>query len=179
MAEEIRGVTWDLDGAQLAPWQAAQRLYKAGFEDAKILTLMWATLEGESGRYLKAWHHNVDRDESGQILYFADGKMLIKSTDLGFIQRNVVHAPQTYKHPDEAGEFTESLFQQHADLARGDRSAEVAWELFKTRAFQPWYAYTNGHYRKHMPRAALAVANFLAVEFGLGRDLYRIREPLV
>lgn len=167
--EEIRGITWELDGEELKPWLAAQRLYKAGFKDAKVLAIMWATIEAESGGYLKAWHHNVTRNEDGTIKRTADGRMEVRSTDLGFIQRNVPHSPFVLLPTtgDESKLFVEELFTANPDLARADKSSEIAFQLWKQRGFQPWYAYTNGHYKKSMDRACLAVANFLALANGL------------
>lgn len=169
MTEEIRGVTWDLDGAELLPWLAAQRLYKAGFEDAKLLTTMWAVIEGESGGYLKAWHHNVKRNDDGSIFRNEAGNMLIKSTDLGFIQKNVVHASpvEVATTGGEAKDFVDTLFKIYPELARGDDSAKIAYQMYKQRGFQPWYAYTNGSYKKHLDQAVLAVGNYLALANGL------------
>lgn len=49
MAEEIRGVTWDLQGRQLEPWEAAQKLYVPGD---------WGTLPERRGFYAThlGWH---------------------------------------------------------------------------------------------------------------------------
>ena len=169
MTEEIKGITWDLDGAHLMPRLAAQRLYDAGFEDAKLLTTMWAVIDGESGGYLKAWHHNVKRNDDGSIFKNAAGNMLVKSTDLGFIQKNVVHAspvelPVT---GGEAKDFVDMLFKIYPELARGDESAKIAHQMYMQRGFEPWYAYTNGSYKKHLDQAVLGVANFLAQSNGL------------
>lgn len=166
--EEIRGITWDLDGEQLKPWLAAQRLYKAGFKDANLLATMWAVIEAESGGYLKAWHHNVERNLDGTILVI-DGLMTVKSTDLGFIQKNIVHDPRQIL-PVEGNQsklFVEDLFVAYPELARADSSAEIAFELYTRRGFQPWYAHGNGSYKKSMGRACAAVANFLALKNGL------------
>ena len=169
MAEEIQGVTWDFDGEQLDPWLAAQRLYKAGFKDADDLAVMWAVMESESGGYLKAWHHNVTRNEDKTIKIFNDNLMEVKSTDLGFIQKNMVHSPTVLLpiEGDQSKLFVADLFEAFPDLARGDLSAKIAFNMWKTRGFQPWYAHTNGSYKKSMGRACVAVANFLALKHGL------------
>lgn len=169
MAEEIRGITWDLDGEQLDPWLAAQRLYNAGFKDAQELCVMWAVLEAESGGYLKAWHHNVTRNEDGTIKRFDGDLMEVKSTDLGFIQKNIVHNPKPLLpiEGDQSKLFVADLFDAFPDLARGDLSAKIARQLFLQRGFQPWYAHTNKTYKRSMPRACVAVANFLALKNGL------------
>lgn len=166
--EEIRGVTWDLDGEQLKPWLVAQRLYKAGFKDADTLAVMWAVIEAESGGYLKAWHHNVTRNEDGSIKIFPDNLMEMKSTDLGLIQKNIVHNP-TVLLPVEGNQsqlFVNDLFDAFPNLARGDKSATIAFNLWKTRGFQPWFAYTGGNYKKSLGRGFVAVANFLALKHG-------------
>lgn len=165
MAEEILGITWGLDGEELKPWQAAQRLYKAGFKDAKILATMWAIMESESGGFLKAWHHNVVRNEDGTILRSEDNLMEIKSTDLGFIQKNIVHSPHEII-PIDANQsqlFVDLLFNAFPELARGDESAIIAWNLYKFRGFQPWYAWSNGSYQKSLERGILATGNYLGM----------------
>lgn len=168
--EEIRGITFNFDGAELKPWQVAQRLYLAGplFRDAKTLATMWAVLESESGGFLQAWHHNVERNEDGTIKrYDADGveAMKIKSTDLGLIQRNVVHegGKLLAMEPVIARDFSVQLFDEHPELAHGGESALIAHQLFKLRGFQPWYAYTNGSYKKSLERGILATANYLGM----------------
>lgn len=164
MAEEIRRVTWDLEGEELRPWQAAQRLYRAGFVDAKELATMWAVLEAESGGYLKAWHHNVARNPDKTIARSSDGTMSVLSTDLGFIQRNVRHNPPVKLSINEASSrtFVATLFEKYPELADGQKSAAIARELFVERGYQPWYAYSNASYEKSLPRACEAVGNFLA-----------------
>lgn len=172
--EEIHGVTWGLDGAQLEPWQAAQRLYKAGFADTQLLCKMLAVIRGESGWYLKAWHHNVLRDADGNIQRTADGKITIKSTDLGFIQRNVVHTPPKVLADADSQAFVDQLFLTYPELARGDESAKIAWNLYKARGFQPWYAYTNGGWKNHLEQSCLAVGNYVAMVFLRKSKLLRI-----
>jgi hypothetical protein len=175
MPEEIRGVTWDATGAQLTPFQAAQRLYRAGFEDAVELATIAAVIRAESGWYLKAWHHNVQRDGAGGIDRDPEGRLVVTSTDLGFIQRNVEHTPWKHVADDDSQAFVDELFAAHPDLARADKSAAVARQLFEARGFQPWYAYSNGSYERHLGRAVLAVGNFLAVELGLGQSYLEVR----
>ncbi|MFI5405145.1 MAG: hypothetical protein ACHQ1D_01390 [Nitrososphaerales archaeon] len=169
MAQEIKGVTWDLDGEQLEPYLAAQRLYKAGFKDADLLCTMWAVIEAESGGYLKAWHHNVERNEDGTIKIYDGYLMNVKSTDLGFIQKNIPHEPDILLpiQGDQSQLFVNDLFVAFPELARGDESAKIAYQMYKTRGFQPWYAYSNGSYKKSIGRGTAAVANFLALKNGL------------
>jgi len=165
---ELRGVTWDLDGEQLKPWLAAQRLYNAGFKDANLLATMWAIIEAESGGYLKAWHHNVTRNDDGTIKLFDGYLMEIKSTDLGFIQKNITHNPKPLLpiEGDQSSLFVIDLFNAFPELARGDKSAEIAFNLYKQRGFQPWFAYSNGSYKKSLGRGFVAVSNFLALKNG-------------
>lgn len=161
--EELYGITWGLWGEELEPWQAAQRLYRAGFTDAKELATFWAVLEAESGGYLKAWHHNVVRNLDGTIARDAEGRMTVRSTDLGFIQKNTVHDPpvKLKLEADASGGFVEGLFEALPELARGDESAAIARSMFESRGFQPWYAYSNGSYKRSLERGCLAVANYL------------------
>jgi hypothetical protein len=169
MTEELIHITYDFDGERLEPWQAVQRLYLAGFVDPKLLAVGYAVMMGESGRYLKAWHHNVLRNEDGTILRSADGLMEVKSTDLGFIQKNVVHNPHVVLpiEGDQSALFVEDLFAAYPKLARGDESAEIAYALYNSvsggvkRRWTPWYAWVNGNYRKGLPSACVAVGQFL------------------
>jgi hypothetical protein len=162
--EEIYQITWEFYGERLDPWQAAQRLYKAGFTDAKVLAIGYAVMMAESGRYLKAWHHNVRRNDDGSIKRDEDGLMEVVSTDLGFIQKNVVHHPSV-KLPttgDESKEFVDGLYEKFPELARGDESAQIAYALYQDREWAPWYAYSNGSYKKGLPAACAAVGNMVA-----------------
>jgi hypothetical protein len=165
----VRGVIWDFVGPRLEPWQATQRLYNAGFKDAKTLATIWAVMEAESARYLRAFHHNVVRDGDGEIVRDSEGRFHVKSTDLGFIQRNVVHLPVVRLLDEESRPFVERLFEKYPDLARGDRSAELAFHLYQDRGYDPWVAYRNGSYKKHAGSASVAVGNFLSNYFGLGK----------
>jgi hypothetical protein len=173
MAQEIRGQTWDLDGVQLQPFQAAQRLYNAGFKDAKILVEMCA-IYGESGWYLKAWHHNVERDEDGQISLDDSGRMTIKSTDLGFIQKNYIWLTPVKCQPIEGQFWADKGFELRPDLAKGDSSADIAYDLYQLRGFQPWYA--HAYWTRHKARSVEAVADFLAVVFGLGKSYFSVEK---
>lgn len=177
MAETIRGITYNFGGPELTPVQAAQRLYLAGFKDAKDLCIAWAVMESESGGYLRAWNHNVVRDDNGDIHRTADGNFLIKSTDLGFIQRNVVHSSLVEMPFDseKSQAFVDKLFEEHPMLARGDESAEIAHNLFVRRGFSPWYAYLNKSYKRNLERACLAVGNYLAMVYVGDKNLLERR----
>lgn len=175
--EEVRGITWDLEGAKLDPWQGIQRLYLAGFKDIRLVGTFWSVLEAESASYLMAWHHNVTRNADGSIFVSEDGLIEIRSTDLGYIQRNIVHEPrvQVAYEGDESRLFVHDLFASFPQLANGQKSAEIAWELFSKRGFQPWYAHSNGSYLKHMPNAPLALGNYFerTVNRGKGNAIIR------
>jgi len=167
-------------GDQLVPPQAANRLYYGGFKDSKILTLMWAITYGESAHFLRSWHHNVQRTQDGEILRDENNKIVILSTDLGFVQRNVIHDPWVHKADVECKDYANELFAEYPEYSNGQASANEAHTLFLQRGFEPWYAYVNGGYRQHRKNAALAVANFLAVEFGLtsgpNNPIYQIKK---
>lgn len=178
MAEEIRGVTWGLDGDQFKDWQAAGRLYSAGFKDAQILGKMLAIIAGESGWFLKAWHHNVARDDAGAILRDSEGKFTVLSTDLGFIQKNIPHNPHVKLADSESQGFVDNLFLHYPELARGDSSSLIAWNMYQNRGFQPWYAYSNGGYLKHLDKACLAVGNYLGLMFLNKRTLLILNPKL-
>jgi hypothetical protein len=165
ITEELRDVTFGLWGVELAEWQAIQRLVNAGFLHPKVLTIMFAIIEGESGSYTKAWHANVARDSDGKIVRKEDAGaayMQIKSVDLGFIQRNVNVTDEWVEiHPEAMRDYIENLFSQYPDLALASESAELAFDLYSERGFSPWYAYkpTEHQFVLKKKRAARAIAN--------------------
>ena len=165
ITEEIRDVTFGLWGAELAEWQAIQRLVNAGFLHPKVLTIMFAIIEGESGSYLKAWHANVKRDAEGKIFRkVEDGAsyMQIQSVDLGFIQRNVNVTDEWVEiHPEAMRDYIENLFSLYPNLALASESSEIAFDLYSERGFQPWYAYRPLEHQFVLKkrRAARAIAN--------------------
>jgi hypothetical protein len=168
MAEEYRDVTFGYWGVELKEWQAIQRLVLAGFGEVRLLTNMFAIIEGESGSYTKAWHANVLRDplHTGPIVRNETGQMLVQSVDLGFIQRNVdVAGSGTWVDMTEEAmaSMVNALFDENPALADAQLSAEIAFDLFSQRGFQPWFAYkpgTVGFYAKKR-RAAKAIANYI------------------
>jgi hypothetical protein len=186
MVEEIRGVTWDLAGERLYPFQAAQYLYNASttkngviihpFREAKVLTVACATMGGESDWRLRSWHANVLREEDGSIKRDSQGRITIKSIDLGWIQRNADIADLPYRDT-EIAPLVQSLFdsEQFGYLDRPALAANEAARLYVDRGWQPWVAYSNGGWRRHLPNAGLAVANFIAVEFMNKQSFYAIR----
>lgn len=164
--EEIMHITWDLDGVELAEWQAIQRLYRAGFHDMLTLGTMFAIIEGESGSFTKAWHANVNRDSAGNIVRdnrAGEDYMCITSIDLGFIQYNVNVDNQFV--PMDASymqAYVDALWIHYPELADAQQSSEKAYDLFVDRGFLPWYAYkpgTLGFYQKKR-RAAKAIGDW-------------------
>lgn len=168
MPTEIQNVTYGFWGVELKEWQTIQRLVLAGFGEVRILTNMFAIIEGESGSYTKAWHANVRRtpDEVKEIVYDSNGRMFVKSIDLGFIQRNVpVAGGGVWVDPTETAmaSFVNEMYEKNPDLADAQKSAEIAFDLFTDRGFQPWYAYQPGTTRFYQKkrRAAKAIANYI------------------
>jgi hypothetical protein len=165
--EYLPGISYGFYGQRLDTVQRVQRLYFAGFKDADLLALAYAVMMGESGGYLKAFHHNVERNEDGTIKREeVDGLtfMRVKSTDLGFIQRNVVHANKPLVELTEGASkaFVDDLFLANPKLANGWESCKIAWQLYQQRGFDPWYAYSNGGWKRSIGHASLAVGKWLA-----------------
>lgn len=166
--EELRDITFGLWGEKLPDYLGIQRLVWAGFPIQNgVLLDMLATIEGESGFYLKAWHANVVRasDANQSIVYDVDGNLQVKSIDLGFVQRNVAFGEIQRVAPnvDAVKLFVEKQFTLHPDLARADESAVEAYQLWTARGFQPWYAYQPGtpKWRRKKAQAAKAIADYL------------------
>jgi hypothetical protein len=171
--EEIWNVTWSFGtGPRLDPIQSMQRLYAAGFKDASLLCVAYATMMSESGRYLKAWHANVVRNVDGtvkRIVRESDpGKeyMLVKSIDLGYCQFNVTFNPWIEIEISETVilPWVETLFEEHPEYANAWEACVIAWDFFTRRGWTPWYAHTNGSYKRGLPSASLAVARFLRMK---------------
>lgn len=176
MAEEIRGVTYDFDGARLEYFQMAQRFWKAGFKDLELLVECVATMYGESGGYLKAWHHNVVRDSDGNIQRDAQGRLGIKSTDCGLVQHNMPFPSPVWVADDVAANVAETLFAENPELTDGQKQANWAFGMWKNRGFQPWYAHEFWQTPGKLKMAVHAVADFLSVKYGLGKNFFEIVE---
>lgn len=171
-AQAPHGIIWSLDGPQLAPWQAADRLYQGGFTDPLLLAEGCAVMKAESGWYLKAWHINPVYDEDGMIVVDETGLMTVKSVDLGFIQRNVpTPNVKVEMAPGPAQAFVDGLFKANPKLSNGVESSKIAFQLYQQRGWQPWYAWTNGFHRQYLDDGALAVGNLCALRHGQGGDL--------
>lgn len=178
--EAPRGVIWNLDGPQLAPWQAADRLYQGGFTDPLLLGEACSVMKAESGWYLKAWHINPVYDQDGRIFRDPeDGKMTVKSVDLGFIQRNVT-TPNTRIDVTQvaAQALVDGLFKANPKLAKGVESAKIAFQLYQQRGWSPWYAWVNGYSREYLDDGALAVGNLVSLRWGQGGFLLAKTEPV-
>lgn len=159
------GIIYSFDGARLSHQQAVDRLYRAGFHDVRELTVGFATMMGESGCYLKAWHNNCDLNDDGTVKLDADGKITIRSTDLGFIQRNVHHKEPVKLLPvkEDVAAFIAVLYQEHPELANAGESALIARQLYEAagHSWKPWFAWVNGSYRRSLPTACRAVEQYL------------------
>jgi hypothetical protein len=165
-----RGETWDLEGTQLKPFQQAQYLFKAGFHSADVLTEMVAVLQAESLAYLKAWNHNAEEIE-GQ-----PDHILISSTDIGWIQRNIRHPSPVKIRKVDGRQFAHHVMDSNPALVTPAGAAAEARELYEARKFRPWVAHLNGSYKQFLDDAILSVANFLAVKYGLGQSYFEKRK---
>ncbi len=176
--EHIEWVNYGFYGERFDSVQRMQRLYNTrdntwGFKDAMVLVVAYATMMGESGGYLKAFHHNVERNEDGIIKRFdqGDGKeyMRVKSTDLRFSQKNTVHTPTPLVEMTKEASlaFVDQLFVENPKLCNGWDSCKIAWNMYNTagKKFTPWYAYTNGNYKKGLPGACVALGKLAANKY--------------
>lgn len=179
--EHIEWVNYGFYGERFDSVQRMQRLYNTrdntwGFKDAMVLVVAYATMMGESGGYLKAFHHNVERNEEGMIVRYVDNfdtsKLFMKvfSTDLGFIQKNTKHQDggvlvEMTKEASLA--FVDQLFIENPKLCIGWDSCKIAWNMYNTagKKFTPWYAYTNGNYKKGLPGACVALGKLAANKY--------------
>jgi hypothetical protein len=185
--EYLENISYGFYGPRLDPVQRMQRLYGGGFKDAALLVVAYSVMMGESGGYLKAFHHNVEREEDGTIKRFVvDGKtyMKVKSTDLGFIQKNTPHSPARMVEMTEEASlaFVDELFEKNPELANGYESAEIAWQMYNTvvggkkREFTPWIAYTNKNYKKSLAHASVSLGKWAANKF-INDPEYVIKNP--
>lgn len=180
MAEEIRNITFGLDGVELTHEQTIQRLVVAGFPLWRInpqgkaespLLTMFAIIEGESGEYQRAWHINVLRNPDGTIARSViDGvdNMRVKSVDLGFAQFNVqVSDFDIVMDPDIVQAWIDGMFESYPELAVPWDSATAAYQLWLRRGFQPWYAYQPGtaKFKQKMTYGSKALANYIVHKF--------------
>ncbi len=186
--EEIRGITWDLWGKELTHVQTVQRIVDAGFPiKGGVALTMFCIVEGESGEFQRAWHANVKRNEDGSIDRIKEvGRtfMHVKSIDLGFMQFNVDVGEENARvemSKDSASEFVDAMFNALGpDYADPLVSSVMAFELYKRRGFQPWYAYKPGtpEWRAKKRYGALAFSQWLVNSF-VGRDPETGRVPRV
>jgi hypothetical protein len=182
MSEEIRGVTWDLQGATMLHWLMIRRLCQAGFISEKdglgragdaVVLNMFAISEGESGGSLKAWHINVVRNDDGTIKRTQiDGKdtMSVRSIDMGSMQINeTVALFQLEMDPVPVQAWVDEMFAGYPDLAHVDTSLVIAMSKFKAdiraggSGYRPWYAYQpdTAHWRQKKRYGSKAFADYL------------------
>ncbi len=171
--EHINKINYGFGGVELAEWQAIQRLVRSGFVDLRILGIMFAIVEGESGSYTRAFHCNVDRtlDANGNqdliVRKQINGidHMFVKSIDLGFMQFNtdLPGTGQWVEMNEEAvAEFVNQMFDAEPWKADAQLSSERAYEMYLQRGFQPWYAYKpdDVRFQEKKRRAGKAIANY-------------------
>lgn len=190
MAREfIENISYGFYGPRLDQVQRMQRLYGGGFKDASLMVVAYAVMMGESGGYLKAFHHNVERNPDETIKRYninGEDHMKVISTDLGFIQKNTLHSPAALvlMTEDESLAFVDGLFEDHPELANGYDSCAVAWQMYNTvvggkkRLFTPWFAYLNKSYVKSLPNASVALGKWAANKY-LNEPDYVIKNPKI
>lgn len=135
-----------LKGKRWLPRDVSKLCYENGWKDPINLTLFVATIGGESAFYEEA---EGDPHDDGTI-------------DLGLFQLNSIHAHE-WAMTDEA--FKAMAFDPSVAIVY----ARKLWNLAKSHGgsgFEPWYAYSNGGYKRHMLGAIVGVGNFLAVSQG-------------
>lgn len=174
--EEISNVTWGFRGQRLDGWQSIQRLYIGGFKDAVLLGIAHAVMTAESGRYLEAFHLNVVRDSTGAIVRTDEGKMIVKSVDLGFCQFNTPLDPwrEMEMTQEATTAFIDEMYLKYPEYTRADLSGEIAWEFYTRRKWQPWYAYSNNSYKKGLPSSCSAVGNYLGMRYVGNREIVKL-----
>ncbi|HSE44962.1 MAG TPA: hypothetical protein VLA89_06505 [Gemmatimonadales bacterium] len=186
--EEIRGITWDLWGAELSHEQTIQRIINAGFPiKGGVALTMFAIVEGESGEYQQAWHANVERwnDENKTIKRFEQQPdlsfravplgapepaltfMFMKSIDLGFMQINKPVNEFVEMGAEACEDFVLGQFEKYPRLSSPVTSCEDALVIWKARGFWPWYAYQPGteKFRLKKRYGAKAFADWLIHSF--------------
>jgi len=136
-----------LKGKQWLPRDVALLCYKHGWTEPRNLALMVATVGGESDYFDEA---EGDPHEDGTI-------------DLGLFQLNSIHA--------ENWNMTAEQFKEMAfNPAQAVIYARKLWNDARANSgdpFKPWYAYSNGGYKRHLKGAVVGVANMLFVMEGL------------
>lgn len=116
-----------LAGKKLNIGMSLALCYKTGFR-GKNLTVAVALMTAESGRYVEAWHDNLD--ENGNIV----------STDRGLFQIN------NYWHKELSDK----------DAYCAIPNVEYAYAMSSGKNWGAWAAYTSGSYKKFIP-SVLAV----------------------
>jgi hypothetical protein len=147
----------ELKGERIAPRYLAQHCWDQGWRDKELVTMV-AVILSESQGYTEAVNDNVDKVTGA-----------IKSRDCGLSQINIP--------------ASKIGTQEEKDLYEIDYNLYRAWQLYKTRGFQPWYGYTLGYatspkwwtysekYKewrrtgRYIHRAVKGVANFYGNDF--------------
>ncbi len=110
-----------LAGEELTIKEALALCWHVGFRGPKLITAV-AVMCAESGRYVGAWHDNLD----------AQGNVL--STDRGLFQLNTIHASVSdLEAYDPVGNATFAFQLSH-----------------QGEDFSPWAAYNSGAHEKFM-----------------------------
>lgn len=125
-----------LAGDLLLPREVAKLLYENNWRDVDRLIDLTATVYAESAGYTEA----------------VGGPNPNGTYDFGLFQLNSAHA----------GSMSQAEFKALAfDPAR---AAVFARKLYVNANYtlRPWYGYTNGSYKRHLPKAIVGVANMLA-----------------
>lgn len=137
----IRDPEGVLAGDLLLPREVAALLYGVKFTDVDKLIDMTATTFGESAGYTEAV-----------------GPVNSNGTqDFGLFQLNSGHVGSM-----TMAEFTAMAFDPV-------RAVVFARKLYVNAGYslRPWYAYTNGTYKRHLPKAITGVANMIAEQRAL------------
>lgn len=174
--EELEGITWGFRGQRLDGWQSIQRLYLGGFKDAVLLGIAHAVMTAESGRYLEAFHLNVVRSSDGAIVRTDEGKMIVKSIDLGYCQFNTPLDPwrELEMTRESTTSFVDEMYLRYPEYTRADTSAELAKDMYDRRKWQPWYAFSNGSYKKGLPSSCSAIGNYLGMRYVGDREIVKL-----
>lgn len=137
-----------LKGKQWLPRDVAKLLYDTGWKEPRNLALMVATVGGESDYYSEA---EGDQHPDGTI-------------DEGMFQLSSIHM-QAWGF-DSLASFKTMAY----DPTKAVSYARTLWETDKMNGgtgFGPWYAFSDGGYKRHLKGAIIGVANMLLVMEGL------------
>lgn len=152
-----------LAGHRILSRRITKRLYEGGWTTAENLMKMVAIVLAESAGYEHAWNYN-DPEDGG------DG-----SVDLGLFMLNdgnrggnPPHVDSTGKpYPSEGGIKSVAEREEFYAMALNATEAQVvARDLYVRRSFQPWAAYNNGAWERHIEQATIGLCNYFREKFG-------------